>query len=233
MASGSVWRVWIVRLSLSVTLSLGCERLQLLQILNTETLGKLNEMGGRLPRQCVTERLSLKTKPLDLVKLSAGVHAQDRIQIVHQTLHHIRRIYSRNLSSVTWAQGTVEHFRLLLGRQLRELEDCVRKPSTESRPRKNATILKYFRKLTEFLRQKGFSDCAWEITHAETRAHLQQLPLIMAKGFSNCACEITHAETRARLQRLLLNMAKNQQGFLKIFQRQLHKRLRLLTIYLK
>ncbi|XP_078280879.1 interferon alpha-1-like [Rhinoraja longicauda] len=136
--------------------------------------------GGHLSPQCGTERRSLETKPLELVKLSMGVHAQDRIAIVHQTLHHLRRIYSMKLSSVTWVQATVEHFTLLLDRQLRELEVCVMKARTGSRARKNATILKYFKDLTKFLKQKGFSDCAWEITYAETRAHLQQLLLIMA-----------------------------------------------------
>ncbi|XP_062893758.1 interferon phi 2 isoform X1 [Mobula hypostoma] len=137
--------------------------------------------GGRLPRQCATERLSLKTKPLDLVKLSAEVHAQERIWIVHQTLHHLRRIYSLNLSSVTWVQSSVEHFRHLLDRQLKELDVCVRKPGSESKPRKNAAILKYFQKLREFLKQKGFSNCAWEVTRTETTMHLKQLLLIMAK----------------------------------------------------
>ncbi|XP_059822099.1 interferon omega-1-like [Hypanus sabinus] len=138
-------------------------------------------MGGRLPRHCVTERLSLKTKPLELVKLSAEVPAQERIQIVHQTLHHLRRIYSMNLSSVSWVQSSVELLRLLLDRQLRELDVCVRKPGSETRPRKNAAILKYFQKLREFLKQKGFSNCAWEITRTETMTHLKQLLLIMAK----------------------------------------------------
>ncbi|XP_062893862.1 interferon alpha-21-like [Mobula hypostoma] len=181
MALGRVWRVCSVWLFLTVTLTLGCERLRLLQFLNTDTLGKLDEMGGRLPQQCATERLSLKTKPLDLVKLSEQVHAQERIWIVHQTLHHLRRIYSLNLSSVTWVQSSVEHFRLLLDRQLKELDVCVRKPGSESKPRKNAAILKYFRKLRKFLKKKGFSECAWEITRAETRPHLQQLFLIMTK----------------------------------------------------
>ncbi|XP_072105098.1 interferon alpha-21-like isoform X2 [Mobula birostris] len=181
MALGRVWRVCSVWLFLTVTLTLGCERLRLLQVLNTKTLGKLNEMGGRLPRQCATERLSLKTKPLELVKLSAEVHAQERIWIVHQTLHHLRRIYSLNLSSVTWVQSSVEHFRHLLDRQLKELDVCVRKPGSESKPRKNAAILKYFQKLREFLKQKGFSNCAWEVTRTETTTHLKQLLLIMAK----------------------------------------------------
>ncbi|XP_072105562.1 interferon a3-like [Mobula birostris] len=178
MALGRVWRVCSVWLFLTVTLTLGCERLRLLQVLNTETLGKLNEMGGRLPRQCATGEL---TQPLNLVKLSAEVHAQERIWIVHQILHHLRRIYSLNLNSVTWVQSSVEHFRLLLDRQLKELDVCVRKPGSESKPRKNAAILKYFHVLREFLKQKGFSDCAWKIIHDRTRRHLQQLLLIMGK----------------------------------------------------
>ncbi|XP_055513343.1 interferon tau-like isoform X1 [Leucoraja erinacea] len=120
----------------------------------------LKQKSGHLSRQCGTERRSLDSKPLDLVKLSTGIHAQDRIQIVHQTLHHLRRIYSMKLSSVTWVQATVEHFTLLLDRQLRELEVCVKKASPGSRARKNATVLKYFKDLTKFLKQKGFSDCA-------------------------------------------------------------------------
>ncbi|XP_059822105.1 interferon tau-like [Hypanus sabinus] len=177
MALGRVWRVCSVWLLLTVTPTLGCERLQLLQVLNRETLGELNEMGGRLPRHCATERLSLKTKPLELVKLSAEVPAQDWIWIIHQTLHHLRRIYSMNLSS----DRRVEDFKIHLDRQLKALDVCVRKPGSESRSRKNAAILKYFHVLREFLKQKRFSDCAWEKTHDETRRHLQQLRFVMAK----------------------------------------------------
>ncbi|XP_069762542.1 interferon alpha-21-like [Narcine bancroftii] len=181
MALGSVWRVGVAVVLVLGPLSLGCERLQLLQVLNIETLGKLNEMGGHLPRQCRIERLSLKTKSLDLVKLSTGVPAQDWTQIIHQTLHQIRRIYHMNLNSAAWDQRTVEQFRLLLNQQIRELEHCAWEPSRETRPGKNSAILKYFQKLGKFLKQKKFSPCAWEITRAETRAYLQQLLLIMAR----------------------------------------------------
>uniref|UniRef100_UPI00398F6EA8 interferon alpha-21-like n=1 Tax=Pristiophorus japonicus TaxID=55135 RepID=UPI00398F6EA8 len=181
MALSSVWRCCVVLVLLLGTLSLGCERLQLQQILNTHTLSKLNEMGGRIPRQCVRERLSLKTKPLNLVKLSEGLPSQDRIQIVHQTLRHLTKIYSMNLGSVAWPRDKVETFRLLLNGQLGELEECVRKPGSVSRPRRNASIHKYFKKLRKFLKQKRFSYCAWEIIRAETRARLQQILFITAK----------------------------------------------------
>ncbi|GCB80360.1 hypothetical protein scyTo_0018092 [Scyliorhinus torazame] len=109
------------------------------------------------------------------------METQDRIQIIHQTLRHICKIYSMNLRSVTWARDKVEHFRLLLDRQLSELEECVRKQGSEARLRKNSTIQKYFRKLRKFLKKKGFSDCAWEIIRTETRARLQQLLFITAQ----------------------------------------------------
>ncbi|XP_043531196.1 interferon a3-like isoform X3 [Chiloscyllium plagiosum] len=107
--------------------------------------------GGRLPWR---ERSALKTKPFIMVKLSEGLQAQDRIQILHQILRHINKIYSMNLGSVTWARSKVENVRLLLERQLRELEECVMRSGTEGRRSRNATIQKYFRKLRKFLKQK-------------------------------------------------------------------------------
>uniref|UniRef100_UPI00398F507F interferon alpha-21-like n=1 Tax=Pristiophorus japonicus TaxID=55135 RepID=UPI00398F507F len=162
MALASIWRCCVVLVLLPGTLSLGCERLQLQQVLNTRTLSKLNEMGGRIPRQCVREKLSLKTKPLNLVKLSEVLQSQDRIQFVHQTLRHLTKIYSMNLGSVTWPRGKVENFRLLLDGQIGKLEECVRKPGSDSRPSRNASIHKYFKKLRKFLKQKRFSNCALE-----------------------------------------------------------------------
>ncbi|XP_041029205.1 interferon alpha-F-like [Carcharodon carcharias] len=179
MALASIWRFWMVLLFLSGTLSLGCERLQLQQVLNTETLSKLNAMGGPFPRHCIRQRLSLKTKPLNLVKLSKEL--EDRIQIVHQTLCHISKIYSMNLGSVTWARDKVEKFRLLLDRQLGELEECIRKTGSEHKLRRNSAIHNYFRKLEKFLKQEKFSDCAWEIIRTETRARLQQLLFVIAQ----------------------------------------------------
>uniref|UniRef100_UPI00398E380E interferon a3-like n=1 Tax=Pristiophorus japonicus TaxID=55135 RepID=UPI00398E380E len=176
MALASIWRCCIVLVLLPGTLSLGCEKLQLQQVLNTGTLSKLNQMGGRIPRQRVRERLSLKTKPLNLVKLSEGLPSQDRIQIVHQTLRHLTKIYSMNLGSVTWPRDKVKNFRLFL-----ELEECDKKPGSDSRPSRNASIHKYFKKLRKFLKQKRFSNCAWEIIRAETRARLQQILFITAK----------------------------------------------------
>ncbi|XP_078385338.1 interferon alpha-F-like [Cetorhinus maximus] len=181
MALASIWRFWMVLLFLSGTLSLGCDRLQLQQVLNTETLSKLNAMGGPFPRHCIRQRLSLKTKPLNLVKLSKELEIQDRIQIVHQTLRHISKIYSMNLGSATWAQDKVENLRLLLDRQLAELDECVRKPGSEHKMRRNSAIHNYFRKLEKFLKQEKFSDCAWEIIRNETRARLQQLLFIIAQ----------------------------------------------------
>ncbi|XP_020391688.2 interferon omega-1-like isoform X1 [Rhincodon typus] len=181
MALATIWRFWTVLVLVSGSLSLGCERLQLQQVLNTETLSKLHEMEGRFPWQCVRERSALKAKPLNLVKLSEGLQAQDKIQILHQTLRHIKKIYSMNLGSATWARDKVENVRLLLDRQFREVDECVKRSGTEARLSRNTTIHKYFRKLRKFLKQKNFNDCSWEISRTETRARLQQLFVIMAQ----------------------------------------------------
>ncbi|GCC37771.1 hypothetical protein chiPu_0016278, partial [Chiloscyllium punctatum] len=106
---------------------------------------------------------------------------QERIEIIHQTLHDINKIFSMNLGSVTWTWDKVENFLLLLDLQLRELQDCLRKPGLDHKMKRNAAIQHYFRKLEKFLKHKKFSECSWEIIRAETRARLQQLLFIMAQ----------------------------------------------------
>ncbi|XP_020391690.1 interferon alpha-F-like [Rhincodon typus] len=173
-----VWGLCILFVLLPGILSQDCQRLQLQQVLNRDALKILTDMGGTFPLQCVITRESLHIEPLDLHQLVKRSQAQERIQIVHQTLRHISKIYSRNLGSVTWAREQVENFRLLLDRQLQELETCVRKSGAGSRQKRNSIVLKYFRKLNKFLKQKRFSDCSWEIIRAETRTRLQQLQFI-------------------------------------------------------
>ncbi|XP_059821964.1 interferon alpha-1-like [Hypanus sabinus] len=184
MALGRVWRVCSVWLLLTVTLTLGCERLQLLQVLNTETLHKLREMGGPFPRHCVTERLSLKSKPLKLVKFTKHLQIQEGINIVHQTLQQITNVYSMNLDSVAWSRKKVEHFRLFLDRQLRELEACIRKPSSKSRSRGKDKIRKYFKKLRKFLKQKG-APFPWQCVSERLSLKTQPLKLAnLSKGLT-------------------------------------------------
>ncbi|XP_055512698.1 interferon alpha-2-like [Leucoraja erinacea] len=109
------------------------------------------------------------------------VQAPDTVRVVYQVLRQFSKIYSMNLASVTWPRDKVEHLRLLLAGQIRELENCVRNTGSETRPRRSAAVHNYFRKLGKFLKRKRFSACAWEITRAETRACLQQLPLVMTR----------------------------------------------------
>uniref|UniRef100_UPI00398F1FA6 interferon alpha-21-like n=1 Tax=Pristiophorus japonicus TaxID=55135 RepID=UPI00398F1FA6 len=175
----SVGRLWILLALLPGTLSQDCQRLRLLEEINNEALHVLREMGKPFPLQCLSERASLSNNSLNIHQLSNRVQSQDRIQIVHQTLRHLTKIYSMNLGSVTWSRDKVETFRLLLDGQVGELEECVRKPGSDSRPRRFSSINKYFKKLRMFLEQKTFSDCAWEIVRVETRARLQQIRTIM------------------------------------------------------
>ncbi|XP_043530574.1 interferon a3-like [Chiloscyllium plagiosum] len=178
MGFPGVWGLCSLFVLLPGILSQDCQRLQLQQVLNRDALKILTDMGGSFPLQCVATRESLQIDPLDLHQLVNRSQAQEKFQIVHQTLRHISKIYSRSLGSVTWSREKVENFRLLLERQLQELETCVRKPGAGSRQRRNSAILKYFKKLNKFLKQKKFSDCSWEIIRTETRARLQQLLFI-------------------------------------------------------
>ncbi|XP_051894368.1 interferon alpha-21-like [Pristis pectinata] len=177
MVLPNAWRRCILLVLLPGILAQGCRVQQ--EGINQDAQRVLNEMGGPLTRQCSLEKPSLGAKTLNLSKLVE--RGQERISVVYQTVRQISKIYSMNLGSVTWPQDKLESLRVLLDGQLRELQTCGRKPGSGSRPRKSAAIKKYFRELSKFLKRKGFSACAWEITRAETRAYFQQFPRIMAE----------------------------------------------------
>ncbi|XP_067825364.1 interferon beta-like [Heptranchias perlo] len=178
MALSSIWRFWILSVLLAGTLSLGCERLRLQYVLNTETLSKLNEMGGRMPLHCMTRRGALQTQSLDLVTLSKNLNAEDKILVIHQTLHQINKTFSENRSSTPWDSALIENFLLQLNQQLEELRECQREPLSDSM---NEEIQEYFGKLREFLELERFSDCAWKVVRSRTRTCLLQIPTIIAK----------------------------------------------------
>ncbi|XP_055512699.1 interferon alpha-F-like [Leucoraja erinacea] len=139
------------------------------------------EKGPPLTRRCLAEKTSLEVRTLNLSELTARGQAPNTLRVVDQVLRQFSKIYSMNLDSVTWPRNKVEHLRLLLDGQIRELENCVRNTGSETRPRRSAAVHNYFRKLGKFLKRKRFSACAWEVTRAETRACLQQLPLVMTR----------------------------------------------------
>uniref|UniRef100_UPI00398E8109 interferon alpha-13-like n=1 Tax=Pristiophorus japonicus TaxID=55135 RepID=UPI00398E8109 len=175
MALSCAWRCWIMLAWLAGTMSLGCERLR---IHNTKTLGKLIEMGGRLPRHCVTRRVALQTQPLDLITLSNNLNAEDKIRVIHQTLDQINKTFTQNLSTAPWDAALLEGFRILLIQQLEDLRGCVREPLSYSN---SEEIQEYFGKLREFLELERFGECAWKIVCSQTKARLQQIQTIIAK----------------------------------------------------
>ncbi|XP_055512700.1 interferon alpha-2-like [Leucoraja erinacea] len=151
MSFANAWRLCVLPVLLAGVLAQGCRGPDVQVDINQEAQIVLNEM------------------------------APNTLRVVYQVLRQFSKIYSMNLASVTWPRDKVEHLRLLLDGQIRELENCVRNTGSETRPRRSAAVHNYFRKLGKFLKRKRFSACAWEITRAETRACLQQLPLVMTR----------------------------------------------------
>ncbi|XP_072900592.1 interferon alpha-21-like [Hemitrygon akajei] len=172
----NAWRRFVFLVLLPGILAQTCRDRQVYN--NQESLLVLNKMGGSLTLQCSLEKQSLGAQSVNLTKLRD--RGEEWITVVYEMLRQMRKIYNMNLDSVTWAPDQVESFRVLLDGQLRELEECATMRGLRPRPRRRAAIKKYFSELTKFLKRKGFSACAWEITRIETRAYFQQFPRIMA-----------------------------------------------------
>ncbi|XP_062893865.1 interferon alpha-21-like [Mobula hypostoma] len=174
----NAWRRFIFLVLLPGVLAQMCR--DQLAYNNQHILLVLKEMGRPLTWQCSLEKQSLGAESVNVSKLVD--RGEEWISVVSEMLRQMSKIYNLSLDSVTWPQQKVETFRVLLDGQLRELGLCARKRGSRSRPRRRAAIKKYFSELTKFLKRKGFSACAWEITRTETRAYFQQFPRIMAEA---------------------------------------------------
>ncbi|XP_032891426.1 interferon alpha-21-like [Amblyraja radiata] len=181
MSFANAWRLCVLPVLLAGVLAQGCRGPHVQVDINKDAQIVLDKMGPLLTRRCLAEKTSLEVRTLNLSKLTAGGRAPNTLRVVYQVLRQFSKIYSMNLASVTRPRDKVENLRLLLDGQIRELENCVRNTGSETRPRRSAAVHNYFSKLGEFLKRKRFSACAWEVTRAETRACLQQLPLLMTR----------------------------------------------------
>ncbi|XP_070703450.1 interferon a3-like [Pempheris klunzingeri] len=169
MVSGAVL---LVVLCGTMSPALCCDWLRHYGHLSNSSLTLLQLMGGQL-----TDQDSPVPFPNKLYEQIRNTGVESQLVFIKDSLELIAALYRHdNLSSVTWDTDRTEHFLMSLDRQTEELNACV--PSNR---RADSRLRRYFRRLdTSTLRRTGGSAASWELLRKETRAHLEQLDLLVA-----------------------------------------------------
>ncbi|XP_039398745.1 interferon beta-like [Mauremys reevesii] len=173
MISRSLLQFCLLLLFSSEISCLDCNRLHVLQTrMNSESLEHLEKMGGNFPFQCLNERTAFKPREILKIPLSQQVNAKVAIQQILQELFHI---FNNNLTQAAWDGTSIKEFQNGLHQQIEKLETCLsaemEKEITHSG---NETLLlsslklkRYFQTIDDFLKEKQYSRCAWEIIRVE------------------------------------------------------------------
>ncbi|CAM5146451.1 unnamed protein product, partial [Natator depressus] len=173
MISRSLLQFCLVLLFSREISCLDCNRLHVLQNrMNSESLERLEKMGGNFPFQCLNERIAFKPRDILKLRLSHQENAKVAIQQILQELFHI---FNNNLTQAAWSGTSIKEFQNGLHQQIEKLETClsaemekeVTYPGNENLLLTSLKLKRYFQTIEDFLKENQYSRCAWEIIRVE------------------------------------------------------------------
>ncbi|XP_074850207.1 interferon kappa-like [Carettochelys insculpta] len=140
-----------------------------------ENLQVLDQMGQQFPEQCQNEKIHFKF-PEQFLKLR---EKEDVKASVQEILVQIFYIFTKNLTLAAWDGRALEKFQNGLNQKIEHLEACltekIQKKQLYSRREEimRLKLKKHFLNIYNFLKDKKYSLCSWEIIRLEIRRCLQ------------------------------------------------------------
>ena len=150
--------------------SLGCDLSQNHVLVGRQNLRLLGQMRRLSPRFCLQERKHF-AYPQEMVEGSQLQEAQ-AISVLHEMLQQSFNLFHTERSSAAWDTTLLEQLRTGLHQQLDDLDACLgqvmgEEDSALGRMGPTLAVKKYFQGIHVYLKEKEYSDCAWEIVIVE------------------------------------------------------------------
>ncbi|XP_070232235.1 interferon omega-1-like [Bos mutus] len=160
----------LVLVSYSSGRSLGCDLSQNHVLVGRKNLRLLGQMKRLSPRFCLQDRKDFAF-PQEMVEGSQLQEAQ-AISVLHELLQQTFDLFHTERSSAAWDTTLLEQLRTGLHQQLDDLDTCLglvmgEKDSSLGRMGPTLAVKRYFQGIHVYLKEKEYSDCAWEIVRVE------------------------------------------------------------------
>ncbi|XP_010075632.1 PREDICTED: interferon beta-like [Pterocles gutturalis] len=144
-------------------------------------------MGGYFSHQCLSETIDFRF-PMEITKVTE----KNVTVIIYELLQQIFQLFSTNLPVGTWNTSKIEKFQNGIHQQIEELELCLSEERSKARNSFQTWILKsttfsmkkYFQRISNFLEDKQYSHCSWEVVQTELRTCLIIFDSLMKKHTS-------------------------------------------------
>uniref|UniRef100_A0A671EJA9 Interferon omega 1 n=1 Tax=Rhinolophus ferrumequinum TaxID=59479 RepID=A0A671EJA9_RHIFE len=149
--------------------SLGCNLTVNHDLVSRENFLLLDQMRRISPSLCLDDRKDFRF-PQQAVN-GSQVQKTQAISVLYEMLEQTSRVFLTKESSATWNMTLLDKLLTGLHRQLEDLESCLVQEvgQAESAAGKDPTLAvkRYFLGIRLYLKQKKYSDCAWEVVRGE------------------------------------------------------------------
>ncbi|XP_003782890.1 interferon kappa [Otolemur garnettii] len=178
-----LWLIVLVGLCITGNLSLDCNLLNVhLRRVTLQNLRLLSSMSNSFPRECLKENKDFEL-PQEILSHTQTVKRGLReafYEVSIQAFH----IFSQYTFEPTWKLKHLNQIQMGLDKQLEYLEQCLQEEENENADVKEAAmkysgaqgpqvhnleLRRYFNKMHNFLKEKKYSHCAWDIVQVEIR----------------------------------------------------------------
>ncbi|XP_077202599.1 interferon kappa [Paroedura picta] len=145
-------------------------------------LQELCRTSGQFPLECLHDIVDFGF-PLEVFKASNEGH----VIIIKKMLHLFINFFIKDKPNDTWNSTCTRNILISLHQQISTLEKCfdsneMQKELRNSKQKICPLILKvqsYFQRMNDFLQDKQYSPCAWEMIHVEIRYRFQLMTQVL------------------------------------------------------
>ncbi|KAM7240893.1 hypothetical protein CapIbe_007465 [Capra ibex] len=150
--------------------SLGCYLSRRLMLDARENLRLLDRMNRLSPHSCLQDRKDFGL-PQEMVE-GDQLQKDQAFSVLYEMLQQTFNLFHTERSSAAWNTTLLEQLRTGLQQQLEDLDTCRglvmgEKDSELGKMDPIVTVKKYFQGIHDYLQEKEYSDCAWEIVRVE------------------------------------------------------------------
>ncbi|KAI5942203.1 Interferon omega-1 [Manis javanica] len=150
--------------------SLGCDLPQDHVLVSRKNFVLLGRMRRISPFLCLRDRKDFRF-PQEMVGGSQFQEAQ-AISVLHEMLQQIFSLFHTERSSAAWNTTLLDRLCTGLHQQLEDLDTCLVQAMGEEKSALGTegpalAVKRYFREIHLYLKEKKYSDCAWEIVRGE------------------------------------------------------------------
>ncbi|XP_069328228.1 interferon kappa [Eulemur rufifrons] len=192
MIQKCLWRTLLVGLCITGVLSLDCNLLNIhLRRVTWHNLRLLSSMSNSFPVECLRENQAFEL-PQEILSHTQSLK-RDLKEAFYEMSIQAFNIFSRYIFESTWKQKHLKEIQIGLHQQVEYLKQCLEEEENENEDMKTmkevemkhprvrvpqVSILelwRYFNRIVNFLKEKKYSHCAWEIVQVEIRRCLYYL----------------------------------------------------------